>query len=85
MSEPSRTRPVDPERQRKALEDAERHAHETHPRNFQDEALTDKRVRIEPDGIGPTSTGTMDTESDQRSGSGDRAPERPSKQGGEDR
>jgi hypothetical protein len=62
--------PVDPERQRRELEEAQRRAHAKHPKNFQDEALEDKQVRIEPDGIGPTSTGTMDTESDQRDGSG---------------
>ena len=65
---------VEPAQQRRDLEDAQRRAHSQHPKNFQDEALDDKRVRIEPDGIGPTSTGTMDTDSDRREGSGNDAP-----------
>jgi hypothetical protein len=67
-------RPTEPAQQRRDLEDAQRRAHAPHPKNFQDEALDDKQVRIEPDGIGPTSTGTMDTESDQRDGSGNEGP-----------
>jgi len=74
MTDTSKTPPTDPQRQRRELEEAERRAHATHPRNFQDEAIEDKRVRIEPDGIGPTSTGTMDTPSDRADGSGNARP-----------
>lgn len=70
MPRKPRTTPVDPAKQRKDLEDAERSAHENQPRNFKDDALTDKQVRVEPDGTGPTSTGTFDTEEDQKRGSG---------------
>jgi hypothetical protein len=61
-------------RARREVEDAQRRAHATHPKNFQDEAIEDKQVRIEPDGIGPSPTGSMDTESDRQAGSGNDTP-----------
>lgn len=67
---PSSPEPLGPEQQRKALEDAERRAHAKQPRNFKDDAMKDKQVRVEPDGTGPTSTETFDTEEDQKRGSG---------------
>lgn len=66
--------PGDPSAQREQLHESMRRANAPHPDNFQDEAVTDKVVRIEPDGIGPTSTGTLDTPEDQRKGSGNDAP-----------
>jgi hypothetical protein len=70
MSDTARTRPVDPAQQRRDLEDAERRANAPHPRNYNDDANTEKIVSIEPDGIGPTSTGTFDPPEDRRRGSG---------------
>lgn len=64
---------TDPEQQREALLEAQRRANAGQPRNFKDDALTDKVVRIEPDGTGPTSTGTLDPQADQARGSGDPA------------
>ena len=58
------------EDQRRELLDAQRTAHQDQPRNFKDDALNDKVVRVEPDGTGPTSTGTFDPAHDQEDGSG---------------
>jgi len=65
-----RTIPGSPQAQRDALIEAERAANAQQPRNFKDDALTDKIVSVEPDGTGPTSTRTFDTEADRQSGSG---------------
>jgi len=46
--------------QRNALLDSERKANRGRPRNFKDDALTDKVVRVEPDGTGPSSMDSMD-------------------------
>ncbi len=73
MAEQPKDRIVDAESQRKALEESERHAHAKQPRNFKDDALKDKQVRVEPDGTGPTSTGSFDTEQDRARGSGNDA------------
>jgi len=62
--------PGSPQAQRDALLESERAAHEQQPRNFKEEALTDKIVSVEPDGTGPTSTQTFDTAFDRRAGSG---------------
>lgn len=70
MSDKPQHNPTDPESQRKALEEAERRANARQPRNFKDDALKDKQVRVEPDGTGPTSTGSFDTEEDREHGSG---------------
>ena len=74
MAKISRTRRTDPAQQRKDLEDAERKANEKQPRNFKDDALTDKQVHVEPDGTGPTSTGSFDTEKDRERNSGNPKP-----------
>jgi hypothetical protein len=66
----STTKPTPAPAQREALLDNERRANRDEPRNFKDDALTDKEVRVEPDGTGPTSTGTFDTDKDQGRGSG---------------
>jgi hypothetical protein len=66
----SNTTPTPPAEQRDALLDNERRANRDEPRNFKDDALTDKKVRVEPDGTGPTSTGTFDPKEDQGRGSG---------------
>jgi len=69
------TRPAparDSKEQRDALLESERRAHEKQPGEFKPDALTDKIVTVEPDGTGPTSTGTFDTERDQALGSGNR-------------
>lgn len=74
MARKSRTKPVDPEQQREDLLESERGANAKQPRNFKDDALTDKQVRVEPDGTGPTPTETFDTEEDKRRGSGSGSP-----------
>ena len=53
-----------------AVLDSQRRANQGQPRNFKEDALTDKLVTVEPDGTGPTPTGTFDTETDQALGSG---------------
>ena len=70
MSHKSRTKPVEPTKQNRKLLESERRAHKEQPRNFKDDALTDKSVTVEPDGTGPTSTSTFDTEEDRKRGSG---------------
>lgn len=62
--------PADTSDQRDALLDAQRRANQDHPRNFKEDALTEKVVRVEPDGTGPTPTETFDTDTDQALGSG---------------
>jgi hypothetical protein len=66
----SHTSPVDPAQQRRELLDSERDANRESPRNFKDDALADKVVRVEPDGTGPTSTGSFDADRDRAAGSG---------------
>jgi hypothetical protein len=66
-----------PSQQRKDLLDSERQANQDEPRNFKDDALTDKRVEVEPDGTGPTSTGTFDAPEDRARKSGNKDPSRP--------
>ena len=66
----SQTTPVPPEQQRENLLDAQRKANQDEPRNFKEDALDDKVVSIEPDGTGPSSTETMDTDADRAKGSG---------------
>jgi hypothetical protein len=58
------------EAERQRLLEAERQAHRDEPRNFKEDALHDKVVSVEPDGTGPTSTQTFDTERDRQAGSG---------------
>ena len=64
------TKPTAPDQQREDLLDSQRDANREEPRNFKEDALQDKRVRVEPDGTGPTSTGTFDAPEDERRGSG---------------
>ena len=64
---------ADAEAQRRGLLDAQRTANQDQPRNFKDDALTDKVVRVEPDGTGPTSTGAFDPERDRQHGWGNDA------------
>jgi hypothetical protein len=66
--------PADATAQRDALLDSQRRANEGQPRNFKDDALTDKVLSVEPDGTGPTPTETFDTETDQALGSGNDDP-----------
>jgi hypothetical protein len=66
----STTTPVTPEQQRRDLLESERKAHQDQPRNFKEDALADKVVHVEPDGTGPTSTGTFDPEKDEKAGAG---------------
>ena len=56
----SRTDSVPPQAQRDALLRNERKANEESPRNFKDDALTDKEVRVEPDGTGPSPMDSLD-------------------------
>ena len=70
MTARSTTKPTSPAKQREDLLDAERKANRDEPRNFKEDALDDKVVRVEPDGTGPTSTGTFDAPQDERRGSG---------------
>lgn len=51
---------TDAPEQRDALLDAQRKAQEESPRNFKQDALDDKVVRVEPDGTGPSPMGTLD-------------------------
>lgn len=66
----STTKPVAPAQQRRDLLSSEKEANKDGERNFKDDALTDKVVRVEPDGTGPTSTGTFDPKNDRKRGSG---------------
>lgn len=63
----STTKPTPPAKQRDALLDAERKANRDEPRNFKEDALTDKVISVEPDGTGPTPTDTFDPEQDRKS------------------
>lgn len=73
MNPTDTSRNTDPDPQREALLESQRRANAGQPRNFKDDALTDKVVHIEPDGTGPSSTGTLDPQADQDRGSGDPA------------
>ena len=77
----TRQAPNDAKDQRDALLESQRRANKDRPRNVKEDALTDKLVTVEPDGTGPTSTGTFDAETDQalHSGNGGVAPEGKSK------
>jgi hypothetical protein len=77
MRPQSHTRPTPASKQRKDLLDSERQANHDEPRNFKDDALTDKKVEVEPDGTGPTSTGTFDAPEDRARKSGNKDPSRP--------
>jgi hypothetical protein len=68
------TKPTPPDEQREELLDSTRRANKDEPRNFKDDALEDKVVRVEPDGTGPTSTETFDPPDDQKRGSGNPKP-----------
>ncbi len=70
----STTKTVDPEQQRRDLLESERRANSQQPRNFKDDALTDKVVSVEPNGTGPTPTESFDAEEDKKSGSGSGSP-----------
>ena len=65
MPAPSHTRPTPPAEQREKLLDNEREANQDEPRNFKEDALTDKQVEVEPDGTGPTPTRTFDAPLDR--------------------
>jgi hypothetical protein len=75
--------PAESNEQREAVLESQRNANQGQPRNFKEDALTEKVVTVEPDGTGPTSTGTFDTDTDQALGSGNeegqpqRKPEQP--------
>ncbi len=73
--QPSQTKPMAPSDQRDALEASERRANAQQPRNFKDDALTEKVVSVEPDGTGPTPTESFDTDEDKRRGSGSGQPD----------
>ena len=62
----STTKVTPPAKQRDDLLDAERNANRDEPRNFKEDALTDKVVSVEPDGTGPTPTETVDPEQDRK-------------------
>lgn len=64
------TRPRPSGAERESLLESERAANAQQPRNFKDDALTEKIVTVEPDGTGPTPTQTFDTKADQQAGSG---------------
>ena len=65
MPSPSRTQPTPPDEQREELLETQREANQDEPRNFKEDALTDKRVEVEPDGTGPTPTRTFDAPLDR--------------------
>ena len=62
--------PADATGQRDALLDSQRRANKGQPRNFKEDALSDKIVSVEPAGTGPTPTETFDADTDQALGSG---------------
>ena len=62
--------PVSDTDQREALLESQRRANQGQPRNFKEDALTDKVVSVEPDGTGPTPTESFDADVDQALGSG---------------
>ena len=62
--------PADTTDPRDALLDSQRRANQGQPRNFKEDALTEKIVTVEPDGTGPTPTDTFDADADQALGSG---------------
>lgn len=64
------TTPTPPAEQREQLLENEQAAQQDQPRNFKPDALTDKQVRVEPDGTGPTPTQTFDAPSDQKRAGG---------------
>ena len=58
------------ELQRQALFDAERKANGGQPRNFKEDAWTDKVISVEPDGTSPTSNASFDAEPEKARSSG---------------
>jgi hypothetical protein len=70
MRAKARTTRTPPATQREALLDSEREANQDEPRNFKEDALTDKKISVEPDGTGPTPTQTFDAPQDRKSKSG---------------
>ena len=62
----STTKSIPPAKQRDVVLDAQRKANRTEPRNFKEDALTDKVISVEPDGTGPTPTETFDPEQDRK-------------------
>ncbi len=70
MSHAATTVPMDPDQQREALAESERNANRDQPRNFKDDALSEKVVSVEPDGTGPAPTETFDTDQDRAAESG---------------
>lgn len=70
MSPPATTTPLDHDQQREALAESERNANRDQPRNFKEDALSDKVVSVEPDGTGPTPTESFDADQDRAAGSG---------------
>jgi hypothetical protein len=77
MSAKSHTKPMPPNQQREALLDSERAANQDEPRNFKEDALSDKVVSVEPDGTGPTSTETFDAPQDRARRKDQRAKSKP--------
>jgi hypothetical protein len=77
MSDKSHTKPMPPKQQREALLDSERTANRDEPRNFKEDALSDKVVSVEPDGTGPTSTETFDAPQDRQRRQGAQTPPTP--------
>lgn len=59
---------------REALLDAQRKANRDQPRNFKEDALDEKVVKIEPDGTGPSPTESVDADADRAAGSGSGPP-----------
>jgi hypothetical protein len=49
-----------PDAQRDAVLDNERKANKDQPRNFKEEAITEKVVKVEPDGTGPSPADSLD-------------------------
>lgn len=52
--------------QREALLESERNANRDQPRNFKDDAIDDKVVRVEPDGTGPSPMDSLDPAADRK-------------------
>ena len=75
----STTTPTPPDKQRDDLLDNQREANRDEPRNFKQDALTDKVISVEPDGTGPTPTETFDPEKDRKRDQDSQRTEKPRK------
>ena len=67
--------PAEATEQRDALLESQRKANRQQPRNFKEDALTDKEVHVEPDGTGPSPMGSLDAPEEAEQKPAPNAPE----------